>query len=66
LKLTGNRKKDGEKHRTEYQLRKSVLHVIDPAFQVQNVKPKLQFKIGTARNEQLALRVLRDLIVGKS
>jgi hypothetical protein len=43
-----------------------VLHVIDPAFQVQNVKPKLQFNIGSAKNEQLALRVLRDLIVGKS
>ena len=66
LKLTGRRNEDGEKYRTEYQTRKKVLHVIDPVFQMAGKLPKLQFEIGTTAKEREALRVLRDLIVGKS
>jgi hypothetical protein len=44
----------------------SVLNIIDPIFQQQNVKPKLQFDVGATKVERVALRVLRDLMVGKS
>jgi hypothetical protein len=43
-----------------------VLHVIDPVFQMAGKVPRLQFAIGTTAGEREALRVLRDLIVGKS
>jgi hypothetical protein len=49
-----------------YQERKSVLHVIDQVFQTEgNATPRLSFDIGTSTTENVALRVLRDLIIGK-
>jgi hypothetical protein len=49
-----------------YQERKSVLHVIDPVFQIEyNQKPKLVFDAGRLASEKVALRVLRDLINGE-
>lgn len=64
LRLTGRRLEDNEKYRNEYQTRKRVLHVIEPVFQKHGEKPKLKFDMGRTRNEKLALRVLRDLIIG--
>ena len=62
----GRRKEDGEKYRSEYQTRKMILNVIEPVFQKHGVKPKLRFHMGTTRIEKIALRVLKDLIIGKS
>ena len=66
FKLTGRRKEDAEKFRIEYQTRKSALHIVDPVFQTHGVKPKLKFDMGTTRVEKTALRILKDLISGKS
>jgi hypothetical protein len=49
-----------------YQERKSVLHVIDQVFQKEgNVTPKLTFEVGRRTQELVALRILRDLIIGE-
>ena len=65
LNLTGRRYEDGVKYRDEYQARKKVLHVIDTVFQAAGQAAKLQFAAGTTTAEKEALRVLRDMILGK-
>lgn len=66
LQLTGQRQVDLANFKVKYQERKSVLHVIQQVFQIEgNQKPKLSFDIGKRSREKVALRVLRDLIVGE-
>ena len=66
LQLTGRRGVDNASLKTLYQERKSVLHVIDQVFQKEgNATPKLTFEVGRRTQELVALRILRDLIIGE-
>jgi hypothetical protein len=63
---TGQRRVDLANIKAVYQERKSVLHVIDQIFQIEGgTKPKLAFVTGKRTSEKVALKVLRDLIIGE-
>jgi len=65
FETTGQHQVDPVKIKSMYQGRKSVLHVIDPVFQILcNKEPKVSFVIGMGPNEKVALALLRDLIIG--
>lgn len=66
LTSTGQQLVDNKKFYEQYKIRKSVLKVIDVAFQAQRVKPQLSFDKGQTKKETAALQILRDLIVGES
>jgi len=63
---TAQHQVDLVKIKSMYQERKSVLHVIDPIFQIAyNKEPKVSFDIGMGPNEKIALDLLRELIIGE-
>jgi hypothetical protein len=53
------------KIKSMYQERKAVLHVIHPAFQWMGHVPNLSFDLGMGQQEVVALKLLKDLIIGE-